>query len=130
MSRLNQIVAILLLGILSLVQSGLPALLGELWAGTAMFLAYEQVMDADNAIELVLRGDLGCGFFPELEALNQETGALTFAWVSTQVPVLPMSPRDRTDVPYPNSAGTPLGGPHWSRTQQSFPVDTPPPRQV
>lgn len=88
MRRLVNLLAFALLGLLGCVQSGLPAFLGEVWSHTAMYQEYQTIMSRREAIELVLRGDLGCGFFTELEAFSDAADSITLAWFEFSQPLL------------------------------------------
>ena len=103
MRRFNQSLAFCLLGLLGVVHSGVPAFVAEAWSHTAMYQEYQTIMSRSDALRLVIRGDLGCGFFTELEAFADAADQITLAWFEFSQPILPV-PRS-----HPGSLAVPPG---------------------
>lgn len=104
MRRLVQSLAFGLLALLGIVQSGAPAFVGEAWSHVAMYQEYQTIMSRQQALDLVLRGDLGCGYFTELEALTAASDTVTLVWLQASQPiVLPERAASTTFAPPPRS---------------------------
>lgn len=130
MQRALRYLALGLLALLGLAQSGLPAFIGETWAQVAMYREYQTIMNPQEALELVLKGDLGCGYFTQLEQLNKKTGAVTLAWLSFEFP-LPLPPVQRYREQFSPVFKT---APHLTSFEigysRSGDIDPPPPRTL
>lgn len=88
MSRHLRILAFCLLGLLAVMQSGLPAFIGQAWAQLAMYQKYTTIMSSSDALDLVLKNDLGCGYFDGLEELTQTADTITLGWLTAQQPLV------------------------------------------